>query len=208
MLQPNDLALSTLRPTLIYLSGQNFSADTTAGASGDLWTCDGGCPHQFPPDILKAADIHRTNGIETSPDGQFLYLSSATNVGGNVTANRIHRFNLDTTSGAILQQPPSVFFGFTGPSAATDIDGMRTDVDGNLFVTRNGEGSIVKLSPQGQLLSTITLPGMGGPSNLEFGGVEGKTLFAIGKCKDNAEAGCSASFESNTVGKAFTALQR
>src|ERR1700761_5976557 len=42
MLQPNDLALSTMRDTLIFLSGQNFTADTIAGQSGDLWTCDGG----------------------------------------------------------------------------------------------------------------------------------------------------------------------
>lgn len=207
MLQPNDLAVSTLRPTLIYLSGQNYTSDTTAGVSGDLWTCDGNITTQFPPELLASADIHRTNGIETSPCGTFLYLSSATNLAGAVVANRIHRFAIDTETGALLDEPPTVFFDFTGAGAAVDIDGMRTDVDGNLFVTRNGEGQVVKISPEGQMLEIINLPGMGGPSNLEFGGAQGTTLFAIGKCAANATIGCAASFETDSVGKAFASLQ-
>jgi gluconolactonase len=216
MLQPNDLALSALHPKLIYLSGQNFSADTTAGASGDLWTCNGNgngssssTASRFPPSLLAAADIHRTNGIETSPDGRSLYLSSATNVGGEVVANRIYRFATDESTGALLQQPPpTAFFNFTGAEAAVDIDGMRVDVHGNLFVTRNGAGRVVKISPEGQLLQVIALPGMGGPSNLEFGGAGGTTLFAVGKCAANATVGCAASFETDeSVGKAFANLQ-
>jgi gluconolactonase len=207
MLQPNDLAVSVLRPTLIYLSGQNYSADTTAGASGDLWTCDGGITTPFPAELLAGADIHRTNGIETSPCGQFLYLSSATNVAGAVVANRIIRFTINTDTGALVEEQPTVFFDFTGDGAAVDIDGMRTDVEGNLFVTRNGKGQVFEISPKGQLLMVINLPGMGGPSNLEFGGAEGKTLFAIGKCVANATAGCAVSFEAASVGKAFMSLQ-
>lgn len=206
MLQPNDLALSTMRDTLIFLSGQNFTSDTTAGKSGDLWTCDGGLAIQFPPDILAAADIHRTNGIETDISGAALYLSSATNVNGTVTANRIFKFALNKDTGYLLPQAPKLFFDFVD-TAATDIDGMRTDIDGNLFVTRNGLGSIVKLSPKGELLMEIELPGMGGPSNMEFGGNDGTTLVAIGKCKEDATKGCAASFESNAAGKAWVRLQ-
>lgn len=207
MLQPNDLALSAMRDTLIFLSGQDFITDTIAGKSGDLWTCDGGLTIQFPPDILAAANIHRTNGIETSPDGEVLYLSSATNVGGAVVANRIFKFALNKYTGNLLLQPPTLFFDFVD-TAATDVDGMRTDVEGNLYVTRNGLGSIVKLSPEGEVLLEIELPGMGGPSNLEFGGKYGKTLVAIGKCADDATKGCAASFENDVVGKAFATLQQ
>lgn len=207
MLQPNDLAVSVNVPDLIYLSGQNFTETTIAGDSGDLWTCAGSTAVQFPPDLLAQADVHRTNGIETSPCGTSLYLSSATNVGGNVTANRIYRFAIDQTTGTLIREAPTVFHEFTGADAAIDIDGMRADVNGNLYVTRNGDGKIVKLSPQGQVLMIINLPGMGGPSNLEFGGVGGKTLFAVGRCKANATIGCAASFEGETVGKAFSLLQ-
>jgi gluconolactonase len=207
MLQPNDLAVSVVHPTLIYLSGQNFSADTTAGASGDLWTCDSGNAIPFPTALLAGADIHRTNGIETSPCGKFLYLSSAKNVAGAAVANRIMRFALDPSTGALVKEQPTIFFEFTGDGAAVDIDGMRTDVEANLFVTRNGKGQVVKISPEGQLLMVINLPGMGGPSNLELGGAKGKTLFAIGKCAANATVGCAASFEVEHVGKAFKSLQ-
>jgi gluconolactonase len=206
MLQPNDLALSTTRDTLIFLSGQNFTLDTTAGTSGDLWTCDGGSAIQYPSSILASANIHRTNGIETSPDGTSLYLSSAVNVNGTVIRNSIFKFALNKDTGYILTQAPTLFYDFVD-TAATDIDGMRTDVDGNLFVTRNGLGTVVKLSPRGELLLEIELPGMGGPSNLELGGKQGKTLVAIGKCKDDVTKGCAASFRSDAVGKAFARLQ-
>lgn len=207
ILQPNDLALSVNIPDTIYLSGQNYTATTIAGEHGALWTCAGTTTTQFPPALLAQADVHRTNGIETSPCGNHLYLSSAQNVEGAVTANRIYRFAIDAPTGTLVAEVPMVFHEFTGADAAIDIDGMRTDVDGNLYVTRNGDGKIVKLSPQGQLLMTINLPGMGGPSNLEFGGPEGKTLYAVGKCKVDATIGCAAKFEGGAVGKAFSLLQ-
>lgn len=207
MLQPNDIAVSTMSPPVIFLSGMNFSSDTTAGVSGDLWTCDGQGAKKFPSNLLEEANIHRTNGIETSPDGSRLYLSSSTNVGGTVTANSIYSFDIDTATGQLVEAAPKLFFDFTGADAAIDIDGMRTDVDGNLYVTRNGKGQIFMLSPEGDVSLVIDLPGMGGPSNLEFGGAEGKTLFAIGKCADNATVGCAASYETLSVGKAFKCLQ-
>ena len=206
MNQPNDLALSVTNPDIIYLSGQNFSADTTAGLSGDLWTCIGNRTLQFSQQILAIANIHRTNGIETSPNGQFLYLSSAENSGGAVISNRIFRFGLNE-DGTLKNAVPELFFDFTGAEAAIDIDGMRTDTEGNLFVTRNGAGRVVKLSPDGQLLLNIELEGNAGPSNLEFGSFEGSTLFAIGRCLDSASIGCANSIELNSVGKAFANLQ-
>lgn len=181
ILQPNDIALSTKKDSLIFLSGQNFTADTIDGVSGDLWTCEAGKATQFDPAILAAADIHRTNGIETSPDGKFLYLSSAKNVGGKVVSNQIFKFALDQHTGHLLKQKPTLFYDFVD-SPATDIDGMRADVAGNLFVTRNGDGKVVKISPDGKSLAEIVLRGMGGPSSLEFGGCDGSTLFAVGKC--------------------------
>ncbi len=206
MLQPNDLALATTCHRTIFLSGQNYTDDTTAGVSGDLWTCKGKRAYQFPPELLKEADIHRTNGIETSPDGKALYLSSAKNVGGAVVANQIFKFRLQAGR-KLVEEAPTLFYDFTGDGAATDVDGMRTDTDGNLFVTRNGEGKIFKISPAGQLLLVIELPGMGGPSNLEFGGPDGKTLFAIGRCAEDNTVGCAASVQTESTGKAFARLQ-
>ncbi|OJD10501.1 hypothetical protein AJ78_08508 [Emergomyces pasteurianus Ep9510] len=208
MLQPNDIAISAVRDCLIYLSGQNYTANTVAGESGDLWTCDGGRAAQFDPEILKKAGIHRTNGVEASPDGSFLYLTSAENVDNNVRNHKIFKFALDTSTGALLKRDPELFYEFTGLEAGSDLDGMRTDVDGNLYATLNGEGKIIKLSPEGKVLQTILTTGVKGPSNVELGGNDGKTLFAIGKCADNAEVDCAASLQVDKAGRAFTELNK
>ncbi|KAK2793824.1 hypothetical protein FQN50_009979 [Emmonsiellopsis sp. PD_5] len=207
MLQPNDIAVSSHRDCLIYLSGQNYTSDTVAGTHGDLWTCDGGKATQFDPAILKKANIHRTNGIEASPDGTSLYVTSVKNVAGETKEHRIFKFALDKKTGALLHEDPKLFFEATLP-ATSDLDGMRTDVDGNLYATFNGEGKIVKISPKGNVLQTILIKGVKGPSNLELGGEDGKTLFAIGKCEADVNVGCAASIQVGTAGRAFTQLNK
>ncbi|KAK2731261.1 hypothetical protein FQN55_004893 [Onygenales sp. PD_40] len=207
MLQPNDIAVSSQRDCLIYLSGQNYTTDSVAGKDGDLWTCDSGKATQFDPAILKKADIHRTNGVEASPDGTSLYVTSVKNVAGKTTGHRIFKFALDKKTGALLNEAPKLFFEATLPGDS-DLDGMRTDVDGNLYATFNGAGKIVKISPKGNVLQTILTTGVKGPSNLELGGEDGKTLFAIGRCEADAEAGCAASIQVGVAGRAFTQLNK
>ena len=56
------------------------------------------------------------------------------------------------------------------------MDGMRCDIDGNLYVTRYGKGTVVKLSPQGNILTEFNVLGMR-PSNLFFGGPDRSTLY-------------------------------
>jgi gluconolactonase len=56
------------------------------------------------------------------------------------------------------------------------LDGMRSDVDGNLYVTRHGGGVVLKITPAGKILQTIKLPGSM-PSNLCFGGEDGRTVY-------------------------------
>jgi len=53
---------------------------------------------------------------------------------------------------------------------------MRCDVDGNLYITRYGKGTVVKLSPQAEILAEIPVLG-GRPSNLCFGGPDGRTIY-------------------------------
>merc|ERR1712242_280450 len=66
--------------------------------------------------------------------------------------------------------------------ANDDSDGMRTDVQGNLHVTRNGGGKISVLSPTGQLLKELSLPNIAAVTNLAFGGANGTTIYAVGRC--------------------------
>jgi gluconolactonase len=52
-------------------------------------------------------------------------------------------------------------------------DGLRVDVNGNLWET--GPGGIWIISPQGKHLGTILLPELG--ANVEFGDHDRKTLY-------------------------------
>ena len=87
----------------------------------------------------------RTNGIALSPDERFLYLTEA--VGSPVSSPSgtqvIWKYELesDGTFGAKTK-----FFDFAAdmanPEADIDSDGMTTDQNGNLYVTRNGLGKV------------------------------------------------------------------
>ena len=55
-------------------------------------------------------------------------------------------------------------------------DGMRCDVDGNLYITRYGKGTVAVVSPAGKLLREIDVLGKS-PSNLCFGGPDGRTVY-------------------------------
>lgn len=103
-----------------------------------------------------------TNGIEVSRDAQTLYVNES--VQRNVWAFRITRSG-ELTDKRLLRRFPD--HGF---------DGMRLDVDGNLYITRHGKGTVVVLSPQGEILREIDVLGTR-PSNLCFGGPDGRTVY-------------------------------
>jgi gluconolactonase len=53
---------------------------------------------------------------------------------------------------------------------------MRSDVDGNLYIARHGKGTVVKMTPKGEILREIDVLGKK-PTNLCFGGTDGKTIY-------------------------------
>ena len=103
-----------------------------------------------------------TNGIEVSPDNKTLYVNES--VQRNVWA-----FDLDSSGNISNKRLFHKFEDF-------GMDGMRCDVDGNLYITRHGKGTVVKLSYEGKLLKEIKMKGKK-PSNIAFGGKDGKTAF-------------------------------
>jgi sugar lactone lactonase YvrE len=150
MNQPNDLAIAP--NGVIYASDPNWEKNT-----GQLWMIDrDGKTHQV------ASDMGTTNGIEVSPDGKTLYVNESAQ--RNVWSFPIHA---DGTLGKkhLLKQYPD--HGF---------DGMRSDVDGNLYLTRYGKGTVSVLSPDGKELREIDVLGKQ-PSNLCFGGPDGRTVY-------------------------------
>ena len=49
-------------------------------------------------------------------------------------------------------------------------------MDGNLYVTRYGKGTVIKLTPRGEVLQEIDVLGAR-PSNICFGGPDGRTAY-------------------------------
>ena len=49
-------------------------------------------------------------------------------------------------------------------------------IDGNLYITRHGKGTVVKMSPQGEILQEINVLGKH-PTNICFGGPDGCTAY-------------------------------
>jgi sugar lactone lactonase YvrE len=150
MNQPNDLAITD--------DGTLFASDPNWGQStGQIWRID-----QDGSTTLVAKEMGTTNGIEVSPDNKTLYVNESKQL--NVWA-----FTIAADKTLVNKRLVRKFddHGF---------DGMRSDVDGNLYITRYGKGTVVKMSPSGEILQEIDVLGMR-PSNLCFGGPDGKTVY-------------------------------
>jgi sugar lactone lactonase YvrE len=150
MNQPNDLTISP--DGTLYASDPNWGAGT-----GQLWRIDrqGGV-------TLVATKMGTTNGVEVSPDGKTLYVNES--VQRNVWAFTI------TAKGQLQEKRLIKKFPDHG------FDGMRCDVDGNLYITRHGKGTVVKMTPAGKILREIPVLGSK-PSNICFGGPDGCTAY-------------------------------
>ena len=150
MTQPNDIAITA--DDVLYASDPNWKENT-----GRVWRIaqDG--------TVTLALDTMGTaNGIEVSPDGKILYVNES-------VQRNIWMYDI-AADGSLGGKRLLIKFDDFG------MDGMRVDVDGNLYVTRYGKGSVVKLSPQGRILREISVPGAK-PSNITFGGPDGRTAY-------------------------------
>ena len=123
--------------------------------------------------VLSGADLGGVpNGIALSPDGKWMYLSTA--------GARMRRYavNPDGSLGAFTVFTEGVGIG----------DGQKTDKAGNVFSSSGAGPGIIRItSPEGKLLGTINLPIYGGEpkkqicaTNEAFGGPDGRTLFIAG----------------------------
>ncbi len=150
MSQPNDLAIAP--DGTLYASDPNWG-----GGTGQIWRID-----RWGEITRLQADMGTTNGIEVSPDGKRLYVNES--VQRNIWVFDITDLRTLENKRLLREFPDHGF------------DGMRCDVDGNLYVTRYGKGTIVKLSPTGEILREIKVLGSRA-SNLCFGGPDGRTAY-------------------------------
>jgi sugar lactone lactonase YvrE len=167
--QPNDICIN--RKDQLFASDPNWKEGT-----GKLWRID-----QDGKAVLLKENLGTTNGIELSPDEKILYVNES-------VQKKIWAFEINE-SGILNNQ--RLFYEF----ADFGMDGMKCDAKGNLYVTRYGKGSVVVLSPKGNLLREIFTKGKNS-SNVAFGGPDGKTVFVTLQDRKGVEM-----FKAETKGK-------
>jgi sugar lactone lactonase YvrE len=175
MNQPNDIAIGA--NDILYASDPNWGAST-----GQIWrvATDGEVS-------LLEADMGTTNGIEVSPDEQALYVNESAQ--RNIWAYDLSAEGEISNKRLLIQFPD---FG---------MDGMRCDIEGNLYVTRHGKGTVAKLSPAGEVLLEVQLTGKL-CSNIAFGGPDGRTCYVTMADRGNVEV-----FRADLPGRSWQLFQ-
>jgi sugar lactone lactonase YvrE len=161
MNQPNDIAIDS--KDRLYASDPNWKAGT-----GRIWRI--GLDGKM---TILEDNMGTTNGIEVSPDEKTLYVNES-------VQRKVWAYEL-SDSGTISNKRLLIEFPDFG------MDGMRCDVDGNLYIARHGKGTIAKVSPAGKLLQEIKLNGTK-PSNVAFGGKDGRTAYITLQDRGNIES--------------------
>ena len=148
--QPNDIAFAP--------NGMFYASDPDwRSGSGQLWRI-----LPYGKATLLETGMGTTNGVEVGPKGDVLYVNES-------VQRRVWAYDLDG-SGEISGKRLLIAFDDHG------LDGMRTDSVGNLYIARYGAGTVAVVSPQGELLREVKLKGQK-PTNVAFGGPEGRTVF-------------------------------
>ncbi|MCX8492574.1 MAG: SMP-30/gluconolactonase/LRE family protein [Cyclobacteriaceae bacterium] len=167
--QPNDICINK--------KGQLFGSDPNwKEGTGKLWRIevDG-------RSVLLKENMGTTNGIALSPNEKVLFVNES-------AQRKIWMFDLDA-NGEVSNQKLFASFDDFG------LDGMKCDLEGNLYVTRHGKGTVVIFSPKGEILHEVKMKGLK-PSNLNFGGPNGKTCYVTMQDRK-----CVEIFRTATAGK-------
>jgi sugar lactone lactonase YvrE len=106
-----------------------------------------------------------SNGLDWSPDGRWFYLTDS-------APRRIWRYRYDSATGTVSDR--SLFAD--GSEAPGVPDGLAVDAEGCLWSARWGGSQLVRLSPQGEVLTRVAFP-VSLVSSCTLGGPEMKTLF-------------------------------
>ncbi len=160
MNQPNDIAIDG--QDRLYASDPKWKDNT-----GRIWRIDTDGKMTILEDSMGT-----TNGIEVSPDNKKLYVNES-------VQRKVWVYDL-SDSGTLSNKRILTEFPDFG------MDGMRCDIDGNLYIARHGKGTVAKISPEGKLLEEITLTGKK-PSNIAFGGEDGRTVYSTLQDRGNIE---------------------
>ena len=111
---------------------------------------------------LLVDDCNYPNGLVFSPDEKTFYVNET-----RLGLIRAFDFNSDGTVG-----PARIFYTLVGSEGGV-ADGMKVDIEGTVYCT--GPGGVHIISPQGELLGRLRIPGH--CTNMAFGEEDWCTLF-------------------------------
>ena len=116
-----------------------YPGDPTGGVY--RWSADGQVVEQLMPNLATP------NGIAFTPDERSLWVSCS-------LANEIFHLTLDERRQAV--QKAAVLYRLCGPAGG---DGMRVDVEGNLYLAVNFQGRVLILNRHGIPIAGVSMPG-------------------------------------------------
>ncbi|MGB9596948.1 MAG: SMP-30/gluconolactonase/LRE family protein, partial [Candidatus Poribacteria bacterium] len=111
---------------------------------------------------LLIDDFDRPNGLAFSPDESLLYIDDT---------ERVHVRIFEVKSDGTIAN--GRIFADLKDDAEGNVDGMKVDSEGNIYVT--GPGGISIFDPSGKKLGIIEMPEVS--ANLAWGEADWKTLF-------------------------------
>lgn len=153
---PNDLVVKS--------DGSIYFTDPPYGVKPDQRELDFQGVYRVAPDgvmALLADDFEKPNGLAFSPDEKTLYIADT---------DRKHVRAFDVQPDGTLANGRVFAEGVS--EAGHGPDGMKVDVNGNLYVAA---GFVWVFDSTGKHLGNIVIPEA--PANLAFGGPDNKTLF-------------------------------
>ena len=124
-----------------------------------------------------------TNGIEVSPKGDKLYVNES-------VQRKIWVYDINSQGGV---ENKKLFYEFND----FGMDGMRCDIEGNLYVCRYDAGKVVVINPEAKIIREVVLKGKK-PTNITFGGKDHKQCFVT-----LSDRGCFETFRADNPGRAF-----
>lgn len=154
---PNDVVVKS--------DGSIYFTDPPYGVRPEDRELDFQGVYRWAPDgtlTLLVDDFEKPNGLAFSPDEKTLYIADT---------DRRHVRAFDVQPDGTLANGRT--FAELKSDAPGGPDGMKVDVEGNLYVT--GPGGTWVFDPTGKHLGTIVTPEA--PANCAWGDADGKTLY-------------------------------
>src|ERR1700716_158439 len=134
-------------------------------------------------DVVVTEDqVHDPNGILLSPDQKTLYVISTGKGPGDTVGGdgKVYAFDVTADNKTANQR---LFTDCKVDGISCGPDGMRCDVNGNVWISSNagrnlGYSGVTVWDPSGKLLGRVRIPEVVG--NIAFGGIKRNRLFMAG----------------------------